>query len=112
MWDARVDIDFDKLQEKIVSAGKIAFANIKERHSREHFYFFGFYTSGEYNYLYPTSSSYEGLKALAKKYKGKHVYKHQALEYLMHKWSHALLRHLRISTLQTSLVHKTKEKKS
>ena len=82
-------MNFEKLKDKIVSAGKIAFLRIRKAHPNDKFYFFGLYSSGEFSYLLPTCSSHEGLKEVAQIYKKDKHYAHQSLENVMAdlKWS-------------------------
>nr|WP_086940539.1 DUF4303 domain-containing protein [Thaumasiovibrio occultus] len=82
-------MDFKKLKAKIVRAGRVAFPKIRANHPNETFYFFGLYTSGEYSYLSPTCSTYQGLKDVAEQYQKDDYYKDKSLEYLMDdlKWS-------------------------
>lgn len=82
-------MNFSELKNKIVDAGTIAFGKVRASHPNDKFYFFCLYTSGEFNYLYPTCSSYEGLRQVAEKYKQDEYYQNKSIEYLQNdlKWS-------------------------
>jgi hypothetical protein len=54
-------VDLDKLKEALSEATMKAFVALKSAHSKERFYAFALYTSGEVSSFCPTANSEEGL---------------------------------------------------
>src|ERR1700690_414754 len=83
--------DFDKFRSLLYDASKAAFLAIQHMHANEHFYSFALFTSGDMAYVFPTSSTENGLTQAAQKYIDKKWDKGRSLEQLRAelKWSPA-----------------------
>jgi len=83
--------DFDKFRSLLYDASRAAFLAIQHAHVNEHFYSFALFTSGDMAYVFPTSSTENGLTQAAQKYIDKKWDKGRSLEQLRAKlkWSPA-----------------------
>jgi len=83
------EADLIKLEDELYRHGVSGFRRIREAHPHDSFYCFAFYTNGEYSYVALTASTFEGLDAVAKKYKSMPRYAAMSLEDLRLdlKWS-------------------------
>jgi len=83
------DFDFEQFFKLLYAASKSAFTSIQHVRKSESFYIFALYTCEDLGYVFPTSSTEEGLTQVAQKYSAIKDYQGFSIEQLREdlRWS-------------------------